>query len=75
MRLYDFLKYKTNIKELCVIRNGGWIVATCWIDNEDLFLSNQGLPNKVVQEDSWGTLLIANEHNDEVRIPCHYIDI
>ena len=75
MRLYDFLRYNTNVKELCVIRNGGWIVATCWIDSEDLFLINQNLINKEVQADSWRTLTVVNEHNDEVRIPCHCIDI
>ena len=37
MKLIDFLLKKTNALELCVIREGGWTVATCWIDYEDLF--------------------------------------
>lgn len=75
MILNDFIRHKTNARELCVIRDCGWIVATCWIDNEDLCLINQNLVYKEVLKDSWGTLLVVNEHNDEVRIPCHYIDI
>lgn len=75
MILSDFLRHKTNARELCVICDCGWIVATCWIDNEDLFLINQNLVYKEVLKDSWGTLLVVNERNDEVRIPCHYIDI
>ena len=29
MKLFAFLRYKTNANELCVIREGGWIIDAC----------------------------------------------
>lgn len=75
MRLIDFLRDKTNVKELCVIRDSGWIVASCWIDYEDLFYIPSNLVDKVVKKDEWGYLPIVNENNAEIKIPCHYIDV
>lgn len=43
MILRDFLHKKTNAKELCIIREDGWIIASCWIDYEDLFAIPQNL--------------------------------
>lgn len=75
MRLIDFLRDKTNVKELCVIRDSGWIVASCWIDYEDLFYVPSRLVDKVVRKDEWGYLPIVNENNAEIKIPCHYVDV
>lgn len=75
MRLIDFLRNKTNVKELCVIRDSGWIVASCWIDYEDLFYIPSSLADKVVRKDEWGYLPIVNENNAEIKIPCHYVDV
>lgn len=75
MRLIDFLRNKTNVKELCVIRDSGWIVASCWIDYEDLFYIPSRLVDKVVEKDEWGYLPIVNENNAEIKIPCHYVDV
>lgn len=43
--LSKFLQNRTAAKELCVIREDGWIVATFWIDHEDLFM--RYLDNKI----------------------------
>lgn len=75
MTLRDFLRTKTNVKELCVIRDSGWIVATCWIDYEDLFYIPTKLADKLVKNDEWDYLLIVNENNAEIKIPCHYVDV
>lgn len=75
MKLIDFLRNKTNVKELCVIRDSGWIVASCWIDYEDLFYIPSRLVDKVVRKDEWGYLPIVNENNAEIKIPCHYVDV
>ena len=77
MTLYEFLRTKTNVKELCVIRDGGWIYATFWIDHEDLFCRyiHKNLIDRKVKEDSWDYLSIVNENNACIKIPCHYIDI
>ena len=75
MKLIDFLLNKTNVKELCVIRDSGWIVASCWIDYEDLFYIPSRLVDKMVKKDEWGYLPIVNENNAEIKIPCHYVDV
>lgn len=77
MTLREFLRTKTNVKELCVIRESGWIVASFWIDYEDLFcgyLDNK-LGDKKVKLDSWDYLPIVNGNNAEIQIPCHYIEV
>lgn len=77
MTLREFLRTKTNVKELCVIRESGWIVASFWIDYEDLFcgyLSNK-LGDKNVKLDTWDYLPIVNGNNAEIKIPCHYIEV
>ena len=75
MTLRDFLRKKTNAKELCVIRDSGWIVASCWIDYEDLFFIPNRLADSIVKKDEWGYLPIVNENNAEIKIPCHYVDV
>lgn len=73
--LRNFLHKKTNARELCVIQEDGWIVATCWIDYEDLFAIPHSLADKVVKSDKWGYLEIVNEDNACIKIPCHYINV
>ena len=75
MTLRDFLRKKTNAMELCVIRDGGWIVASCWIDYEDLFAIPNNLADNIVKNDEWGYLSIVNENNACIQIPCHYVDV
>lgn len=75
--LSEFLEHKTEAKELCVIREDGWIVATFWIDHEDLFMRylDNKIGSKPVKKDEWGWLPIVNENNGNLEVRCHYIDI
>lgn len=77
MKLGDFLLHKTNAGELCVITEAGWLVATFWIDHEDLFCRNMPteMANKKIIHEYWGDLTIVNENNNPVKIPCHFIDL
>ena len=75
MYLREFLWTKTNVHELCVIREDGWIVATCWIDHEDLFHIPSRLAKNEVKSDEWGYISIVNENNATIKIPCHYVDV
>lgn len=77
MTLREFLRTRTNAKELCVIREDGWIVATFWIDYEDLFCGylNNKLGDKKVKLESWDYISIVNKNNAEIKIPCHYIEV
>ena len=75
MTLIEFLHYHTKVGELCVIKNEGWIVTTCWIDNEDLFMIPETLRDKQVINERWGQLPIVNQQGVQIKIPCHYIII
>lgn len=75
--LIKFLKTKTNAKELCVITESGWIVATFWIDYEDLFCGyvNNNLAQMEIKSDKWDYLSIVNENNATIKIPAHFINL
>ena len=75
MTLYNFLLHETYMQELCVICENGYVAATCWIDHEDRFQIPQRLKDKEVVSDKWGKFPVANEYNETIRIPCHYIKI
>lgn len=77
MTLSEFLLKQTQALELCVIRDCGWIVASCYIDREDLFHGplNHKLREKEVKSDEWGTINITLNKGDVIPIPCHYIDV
>lgn len=76
MTVKHFLLTQTKVGELCVIRDSGWVVATAWIDSEDLFARNlgSGICDLTVHSDSWGTIGIYDKNGQETRVPCHYID-
>lgn len=74
MNVKEFLLRHTNVKELCVLRHGGYVIATVWIDYEDLFEIPPNIALKEVKGNEWGTLPIITEHGDKIAVPCHYID-
>ena len=77
MTLREFLRTKTNVHELCAIREDGWVTATFWIDHEDLFCHHldKKLGERKVKLDCWDYLLVVNGNNAGIKIPCHYIEV
>jgi hypothetical protein len=77
MKLEQFLRHKTQCYELCVIRDSGWIIATFWIDDEDLFCGkiHPHLDDAEVVKEFWDDLTIVDENDKKVKIPCHIIDV
>ena len=75
MTLFKFCRTQTQVKELCVIRDEGYIIATAWIDYEDLFRLPESISNCEVIDDEWDFIPIVNENGCKIYIPCHYIDI
>lgn len=77
MTLREFLRRETRALELCVVRESGWIVATFFIDYEDLFCRNltSELGDKEVKSDKWDYLPIVNENGAKIKIWCHYINV
>ena len=74
MTVREFCLKKTQVNELCAIRDSGWIIATVWVDHEDLFSIDKRVSEMEVKSDVWGTLSIVTEHGDKISVPCHYID-
>lgn len=74
MTVREFCLRNTRAHELVVIRDCGWIVATAWIDDEDIFRLLESVKNKTVIKNEWGKLSVVTEHGDTIEIPCHYID-
>lgn len=73
MTVYEFCRNKTQAHQLCVIRDGGWIVEAVWIDNEDIFRMSD-LSRREVKSTEFGELPIKTEHGDTVHVPCLYIN-
>ena len=76
MNVKEFLLYHTRAEELCIILDGGWMCAAAWIDHEDLFIGGipEGIKNREVKADRWGTLRICKKNGKFREIPCHYIE-
>lgn len=77
--LTEFLRKKTKAMELCAIRKEGWVIFTCWIDHEDIWLIPEKYSSSVVISDEFGELpivkVLKNGDTKTIRVPCHYIDI
>lgn len=74
MTVREFCMKQTQVKELVVIKDCGWIVSTAWIDYEDIFRLPEKTSQLEVISDEWGTLDVVTEHGDTVSVPCHYIN-
>lgn len=74
MTVGEFCLIKTQVGELCVLRECGYIRETRYIDHENLASMNDRIQNAEVKFDEWGTFTITTEHGDKIQIPCHYID-
>lgn len=75
MSVREFLLNRTDVHELCVVRDSGYIVMTAWIDYEDLFAINNDIGSKIVKSDTWGTIPIRDHNGNTVNVECHYIDV
>lgn len=74
MKVEKFCLTETQVGELCVFRDNGWIIGSTWIDHEDMFTIHNEIARKEMKSDEWGMLTITTEHGDKIQIPCHYID-
>lgn len=70
----EFCLKRTQVGELCVFRDCGYITGATWIDHEDLFTMSDRIKKQIVKSHEWGTIQIVTEHGDHLEIPCHYIN-
>ena len=75
MKLREFLKTKTKVKELCIILENGYRTAACWIDYDDLFIA--GLPTRLlemeVKKDDWEMLEKLDALEQLTYTTAHYV--
>jgi hypothetical protein len=71
--VFYFLRHKTSANELCAICESGWVVATVWIDYEDLFIVPKRLRDRKVIKHQWEDLPIVDSLGNKLNIPCHFI--
>lgn len=71
--VYEFCRNKTEATELVVICDGGWRVATVWIDYEDIFQIPEKLRNKTVLSDKWEKLPIVDNDGNKTEILAHHL--
>lgn len=74
MTVREFLLHHTQVGELCIIKDCGYIRHTVWIDYEDIFILSDMYANKTIDKTYWGTIFLTTEHGDKINVPCHYID-
>lgn len=72
-----FLHHKTQVGEICVIRDYGWDVGIVSIDHEDLWVRgiNPQLLDEKVKSDHWGKMSAIDAQGNRVYVPVHYVDI
>ena len=75
MTVRKFCMTKTDPFQLVVIRKGGWIIATAYIDVEDLFRLPSDIAQAPVADHSYGFLDVADPYGQTHSTPCVYIDI
>lgn len=75
MTVREFCVYKTEVHQLVAIRYRGYIIATAWIDSEDLFKLPNDIAKRPVLESSYGFLNVSGPSEDEHRVPCVFLDI
>lgn len=81
MTLYEYLREKTGTRELCVIKEGGWTVATAYIDCEDLFQVPDRLRDMDVLYVHFDVLTVRDDANSTneletvVKVPVRVIEV
>lgn len=75
VELMNFLLYHTPVKDLCVVRQSGYIRQVIYIDHEDLFLVHPMLQQMPVKSHRYGTLTVKDEAGHDIDVPCHYVDV
>jgi hypothetical protein len=72
-----FLHHKTQVGELCVIRDCGYDIGVVSIDYEDLWVRgvNPNLLDEEVKGDCWGTMPVVDARGIKTCVPVHYVDV
>lgn len=75
MTVIQYCREKTNVSELVIIREGGWVTCAAFIDHEDLFRLPPSIARAEVVGEECGRIRLANRAGGFEDAPCLYLDI
>lgn len=75
MTVIEYCREKTEVRELVIIRAGGWVSCSAYIDYEDLFRLPPNIAHADVIDSSYGYIKVLDHQGAYVSVPCTYLDI
>lgn len=75
MTTIEYCREKTEVHELVIIREGGWVTCAAYIDHEDLFRLPPNIAKAEVKRAERGWIRLAGPSTGSYDAPCVYLDI
>lgn len=75
MTVIEYCLEKTDVRELVIIRSGGYERCVVYIDCEDLFRLPSDYAHADVIDFSYGHTKVLDHQGAYVSVPCTYLDI
>lgn len=75
MAVIEYCREKTDVRELVIIRSGGYERCVAHIDCEDLFRLPPDIAHADVIDSSYGHIKVLDHQGAYVSVPCTYLDI
>ena len=75
MTVIEYCRHETRVYELVIIRAGGRVRCSAYIDHEDLFRLPPSIARAEVVGEECGQIRLANREGGFEDAPCVYLDI
>lgn len=75
MTVIEYCREKTEVGELVIIREGGWVTCAAYIDYEDLFRLPPDIKRREVIGAERGWIKLVSPASGACNAPCVYLDI
>ncbi len=75
MTVIQYCFHETEVRELVIIRSGGYERCVAYIDCEDLFHLPPDIAHADVIDSSCGQIKVLDHQGTYVSVPCTYLDI
>lgn len=75
MTVIEYCREKTEVHELVIIREGGWLTCVAYIDCEDLFRLPPNIAHADVIDSSCDHIKVLDYQGTYVSVPCTCLDI
>ena len=75
MTVSEYCRHEAKWRDLVIIRKGGWVTCSAYIDHEDLFRLPPSIARAEVIGEECGQIRLANREGGFEDAPCVYLDI